>query len=95
MKAEIITIGDEILRGEIVDSNKARIAERLLMLDLDCRHQVSVLDDPEDMRDAFLRAAERSDVVLVSGGLALRHQEFSDPFEGFDYRIPSSCLSGT
>lgn len=69
MKAEIITIGDELMRGEIVDSNKARIAERLLLHDLDTRHQVSVLDDPADMRDAFLRAAERSDFVLVSGGL--------------------------
>ena len=69
MKAEIITIGDELLRGEIVDSNKARIAERLLLLDLDCRHQVSVLDDPADMQDAFRRAAKRSDFVLVSGGL--------------------------
>lgn len=69
MKAEIITIGDELLRGEIVDSNKARIAERLLMLDLECRHQVSVLDDPADMQDAFRRAADRSDFVLVSGGL--------------------------
>jgi nicotinamide-nucleotide amidase len=69
VNVEIITIGDELLRGEIVDSNKARIAQRLLLLDLDCRHQVSVLDDPADMRDAFLRAAERSDLVLVSGGL--------------------------
>ena len=69
MKAEIITIGDELMRGEIVDSNKARIAERLLLHDLDCRHQVSVLDDPADMRDAFRRAAARSDFVLVSGGL--------------------------
>jgi nicotinamide-nucleotide amidase len=69
VKAEIITIGDELLRGEIIDSNKARIAERLLLLDLECRHQVSVLDDPADMRDAFRRAAERSDFVLVSGGL--------------------------
>jgi len=69
VKAEIITIGDELLRGEIVDSNKARIAERLLMLDLECRHQVSVLDDPADMQDAFRRAADRSDFVLVSGGL--------------------------
>ena len=69
MKAEIITIGDELMRGEIVDSNKARIAERLLLHDLDCRHQVSVLDDPADMRDAFQRAAARSDFVLVSGGL--------------------------
>jgi nicotinamide-nucleotide amidase len=69
VNAEIITIGDELMRGEIVDSNKARIAERLLLLDLDCRHQVSVLDDPADMRDAFRRASERSDFVLVSGGL--------------------------
>lgn len=69
MNAEIITIGDELLRGEIIDSNKARLAQRLLLLDLDCRHQVSVLDDRSDMRDVFLRAAERSDVVLVSGGL--------------------------
>lgn len=69
MNAEIITIGDELLRGEIIDSNKARLAQRLLLLDLDCRHQVSVLDDRSDMRDAFLRAAERSDVMLVSGGL--------------------------
>jgi len=69
VKAEIITIGDELMRGEIIDSNKARIAERLLSLDLDCRHQVSVLDDPADMRDAFLRAAARSDFVFVSGGL--------------------------
>jgi len=67
--AEIITIGDELMRGEIIDSNKARIAERLLLHDLDCRHQVSVLDDPADMRDAFQLAAERSDFVLVSGGL--------------------------
>ena len=69
MNAEIITIGDELLRGEIIDSNKARLSQSLLLLDLDCRHQVSVLDDRADMRDAFLRAAERSDVVLVSGGL--------------------------
>ncbi|MEE8164468.1 MAG: CinA family nicotinamide mononucleotide deamidase-related protein, partial [Myxococcota bacterium] len=69
MIVEIITIGDELLRGEIVDSNKVRIAERLLLLDMECRYQVSVLDDPADMEDAFRRAAERSDLVLVSGGL--------------------------
>ena len=69
MKAEIITIGDEILRGEIVDSNKARIAERLLLLDVETHFQVSVRDHPEDMRHAFRTAADRADVVVVSGGL--------------------------
>lgn len=69
MHAEILTIGDELLRGEIVDSNKSFLSDRLLTLDVETRFHVSVRDDPDDMRDAFLRAAERSDVVLVSGGL--------------------------
>ena len=69
MKAEILTIGDEILRGEIVDTNKAFLAERLLLLDVEPRFQSTVADDPADITDAFRRAAGRVDVVLVSGGL--------------------------
>ena len=69
MNAEVLTIGDEILRGEIVDSNKAFLSERLLDHDVDCRFQTSVKDVPEDMADAFRRAVSRSDVLLVSGGL--------------------------
>ena len=69
MKAEILTIGDELLRGEIVDSNKSFLSDRLLSLDIETRFHTSVCDDPDDMIDAFHRAAKRSDVVLVSGGL--------------------------
>lgn len=69
MRAEILTIGDEILRGEIVDSNKAFLSERLLDYDVDCCFQTSVKDVPEDMADAFRRAVSRSDLLLVSGGL--------------------------
>jgi len=69
VNAEILTIGDEILRGEIVDSNKAFLSERLLDHDIDCRFQTSVKDVPEDMADAFRRGVSRSDVLLVSGGL--------------------------
>jgi nicotinamide-nucleotide amidase len=69
VKAEILTIGDELLRGEIVDSNKSLMSDRLLGLDAQIRYHASVGDDPEDMSDAFRRAAARSDVVLVSGGL--------------------------
>jgi nicotinamide-nucleotide amidase len=68
-RAEILTIGDELLRGEIVDTNKSFLSERLLSLDIETRHHTSVGDDPDDMIDAFRRAAERSDYVLVSGGL--------------------------
>jgi nicotinamide-nucleotide amidase len=69
VKAEVLTIGDELLRGEIVDSNKSFLSDRLLSLDIETHYHASVRDDPPAMIDAFLRAAERSDVVLVSGGL--------------------------
>jgi nicotinamide-nucleotide amidase len=68
-RAEILTIGDELMRGEIVDSNKSFLSERLLGLDIETRHHTSVGDDSDDMIDAFRRAAGRSDYVLVSGGL--------------------------
>ncbi len=69
MKAEILTIGDELLRGEIIDSNKSLLSDRLLSLDVESHFHASVRDDPADMIDAFHRAAERSECVLVSGGL--------------------------
>ncbi|MFT5442164.1 MAG: nicotinamide-nucleotide amidase [Myxococcota bacterium] len=67
--AEIITIGDEILRGEIVDSNKALMSSRLHDVEVETRFQTSVLDHPGEMEDAFKRAVGRADIVLVSGGL--------------------------
>ena len=69
MSAEVLTIGDELLRGEIVDSNKSYLSDRLLSLDIETRFHASVRDDPEDMAEAFRRARERSEIVLVSGGL--------------------------
>jgi nicotinamide-nucleotide amidase len=69
MRAEVLTIGDELLRGEIVDSNKSLISDRLLGLDVETHWHVSVRDDPTEMTDAFQRAVGRADVVLVSGGL--------------------------
>ena len=69
MKAEILTIGDELLRGEIVDSNKSYLSDRLLSLEIETDYHSSVRDDPPAMIDAFHRAASRVDVVLVSGGL--------------------------
>ncbi len=69
MKAEILTVGDELLRGEILDLNKSFLAERLLEIGIETHWQTSVRDDCDAMIDAFRNAAKRSDVVLVSGGL--------------------------
>jgi nicotinamide-nucleotide amidase len=67
--AEILTIGDELNRGEIVDTNSAFLAERLTELGVHVRFRSSVNDDPADMVDAVRRAAGRAQVVVASGGL--------------------------
>ena len=67
--AEVLTIGDELNRGEIVDTNSSFLAERLTHLGLHVRWRSSVTDDPRDMEDALERAASRAQVVVCSGGL--------------------------
>ena len=69
MKAEILTIGDELLRGEIGDSNKSFLSQRLLGLDIETRWHATCADDRADITALFRTAAARSDIVLVSGGL--------------------------
>ena len=69
MLAEILTIGDELCRGEIVDTNSSWLAERLWGLDITVGWMTSCRDAPDDMRRALRDAAGRSDVMLVSGGL--------------------------
>ena len=98
MKAEVLTIGDELLRGEIIDSNKALLSQRLLDLDIETRFQTSVRDDPPDMRDAFRRAASRCDCVLVSGGLGptrddLTTQVLAESF-GLELELDEEALDG-
>jgi nicotinamide-nucleotide amidase len=67
--AWVVTIGDELLRGEIVDSNKSFLSDRLLRLDLETARHVSVPDDAAAIEEVLRSAALRARVVLVSGGL--------------------------
>jgi nicotinamide-nucleotide amidase len=69
VKAEVLTIGDELLRGEITDSNKSFLSQRLLTLDIETRWHATCADDRADITQLFHQAAARSEVVLVSGGL--------------------------
>ena len=69
MRAEILTIGDELCRGEIVDGNSATLAGRLWDLDITTRWMTSCNDDPADLAAAVTQAAARADVVVCSGGL--------------------------
>jgi nicotinamide-nucleotide amidase len=66
---EIVTIGDELNRGEIIDTNSSWLAERLSALGAYVRWRTSVTDEPGDMHEALERACGRANVVVTSGGL--------------------------
>jgi len=69
MGAEIITIGDEILLGQIVDTNSAWIAEQLTPLDIQVVQITSIPDEAQAIMTALDQAAKRSKLVIVTGGL--------------------------
>lgn len=67
--AEIVSIGSELLLGQIVDTNSAWIADRLMHLGVDLFHTNVVGDNPKRMREVISRALDRSDLVITGGGL--------------------------
>jgi nicotinamide-nucleotide amidase len=69
MLAEIITIGDEILIGQIVDTNSAWMAQQLNKAGIRVKQISSVSDNREHILTALAEAAERADIILITGGL--------------------------
>jgi nicotinamide-nucleotide amidase len=69
MKAEILTIGDEILIGQIINTNSVWIAQQLNLAGIKVVHMASVSDEEQAIVEAFDQAAKRSDVVFITGGL--------------------------
>jgi len=64
-----LTIGDELCRGEIVDTNSSYLAARLWDLAITTRWMTSCNDDATDLAEAVSRAVARADLVVCSGGL--------------------------
>lgn len=69
MKAEIITIGDEILIGQIIDTNSAYIAQELNKIGVSVYQITSVQDDKTHILEAFQAAEKNVDIVVITGGL--------------------------
>ena len=69
MKVSIITIGDEILIGQIVDTNSAWIAKSLNEIGLDLTKIYSISDSESVILRTLNRAKELSDIVIITGGL--------------------------
>lgn len=69
MIAEIITIGDEILIGQIVDSNSAFIAKELNLIGISVYQITSVQDEKDHILKSLKEASGRADVIILTGGL--------------------------
>ena len=69
MKATIITIGDEILIGQIVDTNSVSIARHLNSIGIALVEKISIGDNAEEITSTILRAMSRSEVIITTGGL--------------------------
>ncbi|QNR86627.1 competence/damage-inducible protein A [Pedobacter riviphilus] len=69
MLAEIITIGDEILIGQIIDTNSAWMAKQLNLIGVSVKQITSVSDDEQHIIEALALAEKRADIVLITGGL--------------------------
>ena len=69
MKAEIITIGDEILIGQTVDTNSAWLGQALNQRGVDIERISSIRDTPEAITTALNEARQRAQLILLTGGL--------------------------
>ncbi len=75
--ATVLTIGDEILIGQIVNTNAAWIGEQLTTLGVRPLRMETVGDEAAKIKDSLLRAMEESRVVIVTGGLGPTHDDIT------------------
>ena len=86
MKATIVTIGDEILIGQIVDTNSGFIAKSLDKIGIEINEMISISDDKKHILDTFTVLQNKVDLVIITGGLGptkddITKKTFCDYFE--------------
>ncbi len=69
MKTAIITIGDEILIGQIIDTNTAWMAQKLTNAGFDVTEKISIGDNAQQIKDTIEDVFTRVDVILTTGGI--------------------------
>lgn len=77
--ASIITIGDELLIGQVIDTNSAFIAAQLNKIGVWMRHRVAVGDQWDDIWEALDDSARVSDIILITGGLGPTADDITKP----------------
>ncbi len=79
VKAEIIAIGDELLYGQIVDTNSHWISQELDLMGVKVVRKTTVGDNRTDILTAFAEAEKRADIVLITGGLGPTQDDLTKP----------------
>jgi nicotinamide-nucleotide amidase len=69
MKATIVTIGDEILIGQVLDTNSKFIAKAFDHIGIDVHEMISISDDRQHIFETFEKLQDKSDFVVITGGL--------------------------
>lgn len=89
MLAEIVTIGDEILIGQVIDTNSAWMAEQLNIIGVNVTQITSISDDREQILGTLKQAATHADIVLITGGLGPTRDDITKQTlcEYFDTRL--------
>ncbi|UII23556.1 competence/damage-inducible protein A [Fulvivirga ligni] len=78
-KAEILTIGDEILYGQITDTNSQWMSAELDKVGIKTVRKTTVSDSREDILQSFKEAESRADIVLITGGLGPTNDDLTKP----------------
>lgn len=77
--AELLTIGDEILYGQIVDTNSQWMSTELSSMGIKVVRKTTVGDVEEDILKAFAEAEQRADIILITGGLGPTNDDLTKP----------------
>lgn len=91
--AEVLTVGDELLRGEVVDTNAAWLATRLWRMGLSLDRVVSVGDALEPLAEQIKRAAARCQVLVISGGLGPTEDDRTTEALGLELELNEEVLA--
>ncbi len=79
IKAEIIAIGDELLYGQIVDTNSHWISQELDLIGVKVVRKTTVGDNRLDILAAFAEAQQRAEIILITGGLGPTQDDLTKP----------------
>lgn len=95
MKADIITIGDEILIGQIIDTNSAWIAARLGEIGVSIRRKYSIGDRREEIISAVEESMAKAEITIITGGLGPTKDDITKRVLAEIFNSPMVCHTET